>query len=173
VQSFHDIELSWDEVRDLAGPYIKSKSLEYESHSCQEMLMRVCALTGSPPSSPVEGGGNSTASAYTPRKRAEDSRWGDRTLHNFMIESTDNFVRNPPPVEQQTSPYLSLPKVPPNLTPLQIGKILFEEVDKNGDRLVSQVELIRALRGNPSLAQVLGNERVFILLLIGFFLGRD
>lgn len=41
-----------------------------------------------------------------------------------------------------------------NLTPREAATKLFEEIDKNGDGIVTHIELVKALRGNDRLAKV-------------------
>jgi hypothetical protein len=45
VQAFHDMEVSWDELRELAVPFLKSKLTQYPSHSLTSVfvLLRVHA----------------------------------------------------------------------------------------------------------------------------------
>ena len=83
-------------------------------------------------------------------------QWQDRVFHNYLVDSTDHYTLLRNPSEQPTSPYLSLPKVPPpGMTSQQIGEFIFQEVDQNAQGVVSNSDLIAALQRHPELAEVL------------------
>lgn len=152
VQAFHDQEVSWDELRELAGPFIKTGIITIPSDRSWVESNQVTQLD-----SPESIDRPIIPSIVPPPVIKTVDKWEERTFHNYMIDSTDQY----PPIKSQTnlnhqsSPYLSLPKVPPpKMSIQQIGEFLFQEVDRNGNGVVSQIELIKALKNHPDLAEV-------------------
>jgi hypothetical protein len=94
------------------------------------------------------------------------SDWSNtRTHQNFLVDSIeierkvkddskndDRKSKSNP--SQQLSPYLSLPKQPPTMSLVQEGELLFQEIDRDGDGVVSKIDIIKALRVNSPLAKV-------------------
>lgn len=93
--------------------------------------------------SSVSGGG---AAAYNDDDYKDDDYKDD----DYKNASTR---KNQQP-SQQLSPYLSLPKQPPTMTLVQEGEFLFQEIDRDGDGVVSKIDIIKALRVNSPLAKV-------------------
>lgn len=102
------------------------------------------------------------------------SDWSNtRTHQSFLVDSVeierkvngDSLIQAKPKAEtdlldshsssQQLSPYLSLPKQPPTMSIVQEGEFMFQEIDRDGDGVVSKIELIKALKVNSPLAEVL------------------
>ena len=71
---------------------------------------------------------------------------------NFKSDTISNDNSQHP--SQQLSPYLSLPKQPPTMSLVQEGEFLFQEIDRDGDGVVSKIDIIKALRVNSPLAKV-------------------
>jgi len=163
VQRFHDIEISWDELKDLAGPYIKKSppllNVRDDISDVHEDIPDI-----------IEYHTDKNVSHETSGKNLYRSEWANtRVYHNVQVESVEGLPQeslqssNLPTtvmdkhsdVDQQTSPYLSIPKQPPQpqMSPLQIGEYLFREADRNADGTISQLELIKSLRSHPDLAK--------------------
>lgn len=106
-------------------------------------------------------------------QRSFKSDWSNtRTHQNFLVDSIEierkvngnsssggnlkdgtNSSKQQQP-SQQLSPYLSLPKQPPTMSLVQEGEFLFQEIDRDGDGIVSKIDIIKALRVNSPLAKV-------------------
>ena len=151
VQAFHDQEISWDELRELATPFIKTRVITIpsdrswvESHQATQF------------DSPDSVDRPIIPPLLPPPTIKVTDKWEERTFHNYLIDSTDQYpsIKTQSNINHQPSPYLTLPKVPPKMTAQQIGEFLFQEVDRNGNGSVSQIELIKALKNHPDLAEV-------------------
>ena len=108
--------------------------------------------------------------------RTFKSDWSNtRTHQNFLVDSIEierevkgtnkdfDNKQNKEHSSQQLSPYLSLPKQPPTMGLVQEGELLFQEIDRDGDGIVSKIELIKALKVNSPLAKVMIKGLVFVL----------
>ena len=101
------------------------------------------------------------------------SDWSNtRTHQNFLVDSieierkvngdstvkanssADSVRKTSNTSSQQLSPYLSLPKQPPTMSIVQEGEFMFQEIDRDGDGVVSKIDLIKALKVNSPLAAV-------------------
>ena len=96
------------------------------------------------------------------------SDWSNtRTHQSFLVDSieierkvngdskkTEKKQNNSSNATEQLSPYLSLPKQPPTMTIVQEGEFMFQEIDRDGDGVVSKIDLIKALKVNSPLAAV-------------------
>jgi hypothetical protein len=168
VQSFHDSEVSWDELRDLASSFLtRNHPLSLSFSATTHSLIETISAYQSNPPSPEEK--RSFLTPIVPLSSAKppppNGQWQDRVVHNYLVDSTDKYPNlmshQPPPLHRTESPHsspqypLSLPKVPPpGMTSQQACDFLFHVVDHNGSGIVSKDELINTLQQHPELAQV-------------------